>query len=93
MATRSVLEHPGRFLVAILGSLIYKLHSHAGLPVRPRLYICDYQSRGRTCYCIALFFHLVELAGGRVKNHQDGSLASCDLAIMALSTYLCNRDF
>lgn len=39
MATRSVLEHPGRFLVAILGSLIYKLHSHAGLPVRPRLYI------------------------------------------------------
>lgn len=93
MATRSVLEHPGKFLVAILESLIYRLHSYAGLPVRPRLYICEHESKGRTCYCITLFFHLVELAGGRVKDHQDGPLVSFDLAIMALSTSLCNMDF
>lgn len=71
MATRSVCEHPGRFLVSILEGFMDKLcseKSHAGLLVRPSVYIFDHHPEGRTCSYTTLLFDMDKLSAVRARD-------------------------
>jgi len=71
MATRSVREHPGRFLVAISEGFIDKLLSEKTTAAMQACW-WDHRSARRTCYSTTLLFDLVKLAGVRARDQQRG---------------------